>query len=132
MEIINKQHEGYKSERRIKNGKPFIYFAKNMKRFFISARAAYDFDLMPGMCLHFGFDMERLYLFFNEDPSGLVSVAHYGGLKFQSQLIIDILSKKSELIEPGARFMLKRGINRIHDSVTLEVLFNKPIKTNYR
>jgi hypothetical protein len=127
MEIINKASEEYKAIRRIKNGKPFISFSENGIRFFISAKAGWDWDLPIGWYAHFAIDLDRAFIFFNQDATGTVTVEHYGGLKCQGKTMLSILMDRNKLIQKGSRFLLKKSANRIQDSLTLEILLTKRI-----
>jgi hypothetical protein len=128
MEIINKINENYKAERRIRNGKPFIVFAKDCKRIFISAAAAWEWDLVPNMKAHFAVDIDRVYIFFNDDHAGVTTNAFHGGLRIQSTVISQLLMEKVKEIRPQYRFMLRKSNTKIQDSLTLEIMIHKKIE----
>lgn len=127
MEIINKVHEEYKAIRRIKNGKPFIFFAKDENRIFISAAAADEWNLINGMKAHFAIDIDRAYIFFNDDPSGLSAQYLNSGIRLHSVLIYKMLLDKVREIKPQSKFPLRKSNTNIQDSLTLEIMIHKKI-----
>lgn len=123
MEIINKKH---KQAKRIIS-KPYISFAHDMNRYFINQAGANLFNLIPGMYSHFMVDIDRVYIYLNDDDSGIKANDNQGGLVFRSAPILNLLNRKNNIISASSKFQIRKSATKIQDSITLEILIHNRI-----
>lgn len=124
MEVIDKAHNQAKKI----IVQPYISFSHDMNRFFINSPGVNIFNLSAGAYLHFLNDVDRLYIYFNDDPTGIIGRDNQGGLVFASAPVLKLLNRKNELIKPSSKFPLRKNCTQVKECITLEIMIHNKIR----
>lgn len=132
MEIIDAKHIEYKKHSGGRKPTPIISF-DSRNRIYISQKAMDLLELDKNDRIHFASEFDRLYIYANNNKSGIRFHKHRKGEKTGSFIcgplsVLDILKKRHpSKISAGRKFLLKPMLSKINESITAEILLNKTI-----